>query len=143
MKVKAVQNGNLSFEINQEGYKYIVDAEEVVGGENKGPSPKGLLLGGLAGCTGMDVASILKKMRIEYDNFEVTVDAGLTSEHPKIYKDIVLEFRITGSDDLDIDKLKRAVELSQYRYCGVSEMLRRSSVIRYKIYLNGRIIYEE
>ena len=143
MKIKAIQKGNLAFEIDQGGHKYTVDAEEAVGGENKGPSPKGLLLGGLAGCTGMDVASILKKMHIEYDTFEINVDAGQTEEHPKIYKDIMIEFRINGQDDLDIDKIKRAVELSQNRYCGVSDMLKKASKMNYKIFLNGRMIHEE
>lgn len=143
MKIKAVQKGNLAFEIEQGGHKYFVDGAKEFGGEDKGPSPKGLLLGGLAGCTGMDVASILKKMHIKYESLEVYVDAGQTDEHPKIYKDIVIEYHLTGSDDLDIEKIKRAVELSQDRYCGVSAMLKKASDIHHKIFLNDRIIYEE
>ncbi|MBU4485796.1 MAG: OsmC family protein [Candidatus Delongbacteria bacterium] len=142
MKVKAIQTGNLSFEIDQSGHKYTVDTKKEFGGDDKGPSPKALLLGGLLGCSGMDVASVLKKMHIEYEELSMTADAEQTEEHPKIYKDIMMEYFIKGSDDLDITKIKRAVELSMTKYCGVAAMLRKNSTIRYKIFLNDRLIHE-
>ncbi len=143
MIIKAVQKGNLAFEIDQKGHKYFVDGAKEFGGEDKGPSPKGLLLGGLAGCTGMDVASILQKMHVKYDDLTITVDAGQTEEHPKIYKNIVIEYHITGPDDIDPEKIKRAVELSHEKYCGVSAMLRKASDIHNKIFLNNRLLHEE
>jgi putative redox protein len=143
MKVKAIQTGDLSFEIDQFGHKYTVDTKKEHGGNDSGPSPKALLLGGLLGCSGMDVASILKKMHIEYDEFSMTVEADQTKEHPMVYKDINLEYIIKGSPDLNIDKIKRAVELSMTTYCGVSAMLRKNSDIHYKIFLNERLIHEE
>ena len=143
MKVKAIQTGDLSFEIDQFGHKYTVDIPIDKGGTGKGPTPKALLLGGLMGCSGMDVASILKKMRIEYDEFTMTAEADQTEEDPKVYKDIVLEYFFKGKDDLDVTKIKRAVELSMTKYCGVSAMLSKNSPIFYKIFLNERLIHEE
>jgi len=143
MKVKAIQTGDLSFEIDQFGHKYTLDTKKEFGGTDKGPSPKALLLGGLLGCSGMDVASILKKMHVEYDELLMTAEAEQTEDHPKVYKDIFLEYLIKGKDDLDIEKIKRAVELSMTKYCGVSAMLRKNSPIHYKIFLNQRLIHEE
>jgi putative redox protein len=143
MKVTAVQTGDLSFEIDQFGHKYTVDTTKEHGGNDSGPSPKALLLGGLLGCSGMDVASILKKMHVEYDELSMSAEADQTEEHPKVYKNISVEYLIRGRDDLDIEKIKRAVELSMTKYCGVSAMLRKNSPINYKIFLNERLIHEE
>ena len=79
MKVSGIQNGYLSFDIQQDGHHIIVDAVEEFGGEGKGPTPKGLLISGLVGCTGMDVASILRKMKIEYE-WQPTKIVDLTDE---------------------------------------------------------------
>lgn len=141
MKVTGTQNGFLSFDINQDGHHIIVDAGEKVGGEGKGPSPKGLLISGLVGCTGMDVASILRKMKIEYDKLEVSAETDYTEDHPKVFKDINLKYFIEGNKDLDKSKLKRAVELSMTKYCGVTEMLKKNSEINYQIYLNKEEIH--
>lgn len=143
MKVKAIQTGDLSFEIDQYGFKYTVDASPENGGKEKGPTPKDLLLGALMGCSGMDIASILKKMHIDYDEFTMNSEAANTEDHPKIYKEIFVEYHIKGRDDLDIEKINRAVELSMTRYCGVSAMLKKNSPIRYKTFLNDRLIHEE
>ncbi len=143
MKVKAIQTGDLSFEVDQFGHKYTVDTKKEYGGNDSGPSPKALLLGGLLGCSGMDIASILQKMRIEYDSLSMTAEADQTEKHPMVYKDIFVEYFIKGNDDLDIEKIKRAVELSITTYCGVAAMLRKNSPIHYKIFLNERLIHEE
>ncbi|HHE37257.1 MAG TPA: OsmC family peroxiredoxin [Candidatus Cloacimonetes bacterium] len=127
------------FDVELNGHHFLIDADDKVGGTDKGPRPKGLVLSGLAGCTGMDVVSILKKMKIENYKLEVSVDAELTDEHPKIYDKINIYFIFSG-ENLPISKLKRAVELSETRYCGVSEMLRKTSDIKTKILLNGEEI---
>lgn len=141
MKVTGIQNGHLSFDIEQDGHHIIVDADKRVGGEGKGPSPKGLLISGLLGCTGMDTASILRKMHIEYDNLKLSAETEYTEDHPKVFKDITLKYYLEGDPDLDKAKIKRAVELSMTRYCGVTEMLKKNSDILYTIYLNGEEIY--
>jgi putative redox protein len=101
-------------------------------GDDSGPSPKKLLLASLAGCTGMDVVSLLKKMRVEITGFDIEIEADLTEEHPKVFSEIRMIYRFHGTD-LNQAKVEKAVNLSQERYCGVSEMLRKNSPISYRI----------
>ena len=77
--------GNMAFEWEINDHKVIIDATENVGGENKGPQPKPFMLASLGGCTAMDVISILKKMRVDLDDFKVKVEGDITEEHPKHY----------------------------------------------------------
>ncbi|MDO9576272.1 MAG: OsmC family protein [Candidatus Cloacimonadales bacterium] len=129
----------MAFDAELNGHHFVIDADEKTGGENLGPRPKGLLLSSLAGCTGMDVVSILKKMKIENCVFNLEVTADSTEEHPKTYHTIHLNYIFEGND-LPVDKLKRAVELSETRYCGVSAMLRKAAEIKTRIILNGKDI---
>ncbi len=123
---------NMAFETDFNGHKIIVDADPNFGGENRGPLPKPLLLNALSGCTAMDVVSILKKMQVEFETFEIDVDARMTEEHPKYYDKIHLIYTFKGKD-LPMKKLEKAVNLSQERYCGVSAMLMKSSELTYEI----------
>lgn len=123
MEVKTVWDTGMAFTAHQDGHEFVMDAGAAVGGQDRGPRPKGLLLSGLAGCTGMDVVSILQKMRVEVDALEILVDADLTDEHPKVFSRIHLKYVFRGKG-LPQDKLEKAVTLSQERYCGVSAMLR-------------------
>ncbi|RIJ50774.1 OsmC family peroxiredoxin [Maribellus luteus] len=122
----------MAFEAEVNGHKLILDAAEEVGGENRGPRPKPLLLTALAGCTGMDVVSILKKMRVELDNFDVIVEGDLTEEHPKQFYKMNVIYEFTGKD-LSLEKLKKAVSLSEERYCGVSAMFKKAIEITTEI----------
>jgi len=128
---------NMMFQVQQDGHSFLIDASADVGGEDKGCRPKALLLSGLAGCTGMDVVSILRKMKITNFDLNIRVTADSTDEHPKIYKDIVINYEFTG-DDLPWEKLEKAVNLSETRYCGVSAMLRKAAKINSIITVNGR-----
>ena len=110
---------NMAFETEINGHKLIMDAEPEVGGEDLGPRPKPFMLASLGGCTGMDVISILKKMRVEVKSLNVKVEGELTEEHPKRFYKMYVTYEIEG-DDLPMDKLKKAVSLSEDRYCGVS-----------------------
>src|SRR5664280_1305811 len=74
---------NMAFESDINGHKIVIDADPNVGGENRGPRPKPFMLAALGGCTAMDVISILKKMRVEVDSFNVKVEGDLTEEFPK------------------------------------------------------------
>ncbi len=116
---------NMAFEADVNGHKIMLDAAEGVGGENRGPRPKPLMLTALAGCTGMDVISILKKMRVEPDNFDVIVEGDLTEEHPKQFYKMNVIYEFTGKD-LPLEKLKKAVSLSEERYCGVSALYKKA-----------------
>ncbi len=101
-------------------------------GDDSGPSPKQLLLSSLAACTGMDVVALLEKMRVPFTGLEIDIDADLTREHPKVYTEIRLKYLIFG-ENLNREKVEKAVRLSQEKYCGVSAMLRKNSPIDYSI----------
>jgi putative redox protein len=131
-KISCTWKNDMSFEAEVNGFKIVLDADASVGGQNLGPRPKPLTLVSLAGCTGMDVISILKKMRVEPEYFNVAVEGELTEEHPKIFGKIHLVYEFRGQD-LPMDKLKKAIELSQDRYCGVTAMLNKSSELSYEI----------
>ena len=116
---------NMAFEAEVNGHKIMLDATEAVGGQNRGPRPKPLLLAALAGCTGMDVVSILKKMRVEVESFNVIVEGDLTEEHPKQFYKMHIVYEFKGKD-LPLDKLEKAINLSEERYCGVSAMYKKA-----------------
>lgn len=116
---------NMAFEADINGHKVILDAAEAVGGEDRGPRPKPLMLTALAGCTGMDVVSILKKMRVKLDGFNVAVEGDLTEEHPKQFSKMHVVYEFTGKD-LPLEKLQKAVSLSEERYCGVSALYKKA-----------------
>jgi putative redox protein len=117
--------GDMAFEGDIGGHKIVMDADPAVGGKNIGPRPKPFMLLALGGCTAMDVISILAKMRIEVDSFNVRVEGDLTEEHPKHFTSMHVVYEFMGKD-LPMDKLKKAVELSEERYCGVSAVYRKA-----------------
>jgi putative redox protein len=124
--------GDLAFETEVNGHKIIIDARSEAGGKDRGPRPKPLMMVALAGCTGMDVASIMKKMRIDVESLKVSVEGESTEEHPKHYIAMHIIYEFKGKN-LPLDKLQRAVELSQEKYCGVSESYRKAMKLSYEI----------
>lgn len=126
---------NMAFETEINGHKLIIDAKEEVGGQDKGPRPKPLMLAALGGCTSMDIVSILKKMRVELKSLNVIVEGELSEEHPKRFTKMHVIYEVEG-DDLPMDKLEKAVALSEEKYCGVSavyrEVMEITSEIRIK-----------
>lgn len=122
----------MTFESKVGDYTIIMDAAPKVGGNNQGSRPKPLLLTSLAGCTGMDVVSLLKKMRVDFKDFQVDVQGELTEEHPKYYHKIHIIYILKGTG-IDRSKVEKAVQLSQDKYCGVSAMLRKSAEITFEI----------
>jgi putative redox protein len=115
---------DMVFQAGINGHKVLMDADSSFGGQDKGPRPKPFMLAALAGCTAMDVISILKKMRGVPKNFNVRVEGELTEEHPVHYKKIHVIYEFVG-DGLPMDKLKRAVELSENNYCGVAHVYKQ------------------
>jgi putative redox protein len=109
----------VAFQGDMDGHKVIVDATEESGGSDLGPRPKKLMLTALAGCTGVDVIMILKKMKVVPEAFNVIVEADVTEEHPKHYVKMTVIYQFKGKD-LPIDKLEKAVKLSETTYCGVT-----------------------
>lgn len=105
---------------------------ELDGNKKHGFGPKALLLSGLAGCSGIDVLDILEKMRVQFSHFEMDVQAEQTEDHPKVFKDILITYRIK-TDTENEDKVKKAIELSLDKYCGVSAMLKKNSAVNYRL----------
>ena len=124
--------GDMAFDAEVNGFSIKIDATEAVGGKNGGPRPKPLTLVSLGGCTGMDVISILGKMRVEPDYFNVEISGELTEEHPKYYNKIHIRYIFRG-ENLPMAKLEKAVTLSQDRYCGVTAMLDKAADITHEI----------
>lgn len=131
-KIQCTWKNKMQFDAEVDGHHITLDADANVGGENQGPKPKPLLLVALAGCTSMDVISILSKMKIQPEYYNVEIDGELTEEHPKYYKKIHITYQFKGKD-LPLDKLERAVQLSQENYCGVSAQLKVSAVLTHEI----------
>jgi len=122
--ITTVWKENMVFESdNPSGETLFIDAPDE-GIENKGLRPKALMLSSLAGCSGLDVVSLLKKMRAEVNDFKMVVHGELTEEHPRYYHKVVIEYHFYGSD-LQEDKINKAVKLSVDQYCGVMEMFRQ------------------
>jgi putative redox protein len=124
--------GEMAFETELDGHKLILDAANEVGGHNTGMRPKKLMLTALAGCTGMDVISILKKMKIVPEEFNVRVDAIVSDEHPKQYNSMHIIYEFKG-ENLPKDKLTRAIELSQEKYCGVSAVYKKAISVTFEV----------
>lgn len=131
-KVNVTWNDEMSFSVNVNDHKIVLDADEKVGGKDRGPRPKALSLASLGGCTGMDVISILKKMRVFPSYFNIEVEANNTDEHPKYYDQINIKYIFKGKD-LSKAKIEKAVNLSQDKYCGVSYMLGKAAKITHEI----------
>lgn len=130
-KINTVWKEKMAFDSQVGNHTVRMDTTPEMG-DDSGPSPKQLVLAGLAGCTGMDVVSLLKKMRVEYDSFEIYTEADLTEEHPQVFSEIRLIYRFKG-ENINRAKVEKAVNLSKDRYCGVSAMLKKNSPILYSI----------
>jgi len=126
---------NMAFESENPGGKFIIDASPEDGGEGSGFRPKALMLSSLAGCSGLDVASMIKKMRLNVDDFVITVSAELTDEHPRYYNKVQVDYHFTGAS-LDEAKLQKAIDLSVEKYCGVMEMFRRFAEVTVSVRFN-------
>ena len=134
--VKLQQIEDLAFNVDIDGHRFKIDSVEQFGGKNRGPRPKNLMLVALGGCTGMDVASIMKKMKIPYEDLKVNVTGVLTETHPKHFEKIHITYIVKGKG-LDRGKIEKAINLSQEKYCGVTFNYKAS------INITSEIIIEE
>lgn len=114
---------NMSFAAAINGHEVIMDTTADNGGDDSGPSPKKLMLASLAGCTGIDIVSILNKMKVAYSDFSIGVNAVLTNEHPKFYNYVKITYKIKLAEE-DKPKMIKAVNLSTETYCGVYAMFK-------------------
>src|SRR5579859_2433052 len=112
------------------GHQLVMDSSPEVGGTESGARPMELLMAGLGGCTGMDVISILRKMRQDITSYEVRISGERAQEHPKIFTHILVEHVVRGRQ-LKVDSIKHAVELSATRYCPAAAMLGHAAHIEH------------
>ena len=130
--VKAVFKGGMNFTADLNGHTIEIDTDETRGGKNLGTRPKVLMLASLAGCTGLDVVGILNKMRINFSDLSLKVDAHLTDSEAAIYDEVVVNYTIKV-EKADEPKVEKAVKLSQEKYCGVTKMFEAFAKVSYKI----------
>lgn len=129
---------NMQFESdNPSGHSLTMYDASADNGDTKGFGPKALMLSSLAGCSGLDIDSLLKKMRAEVADFNIIVTGELTEEHPKFYHKVKVDYHFYGTD-LKEDKITKAVNLSVDTYCGVMEMFRQFATITTEIHLHEK-----
>ena len=126
-KTKTTWKQAHEFEADHDGNKIRID-----GSVKKGHGPKALLLSALAGCSGIDIVDILTKMRVDFSDLIIEVGAGQTEEHPRVFTDIQVTYRMKTSADNE-EKVRKAIDLSLEKYCGVSAMLKKNSPIHYTL----------
>jgi putative redox protein len=139
LKAKIEWEQGMAFRAALDGHEFTIDGTPEAGGRNLGPRPKGLTLVSLAGCTGMDVISILGKMKVKVDAFRVETEALLADEHPKKFLEIKVTYIFEGAG-ITPEPLRKAVALSEEKYCGVRATLSPAVTIRHEIVLNGEKI---
>jgi putative redox protein len=125
MKTITVWKGGEAFESKYNNAPIEIDG-------SKGFSPKALLLSGLAACSGIDVVMVLEKMRVPFSNLLMEVETEQTDTHPRVFKDIQIHYHIT-SEETNREKIRKAIELSLDKYCGVAAMLQKNSSINYTL----------
>lgn len=126
--VKTCWKGDMTFDATNPGGSIVMDASKEIGGNDNGLRPKAMMLASLAGCSGIDIAMLVKKMRIEIDTFDIVIEAELTDELPRYYHKVACEYNFYGKD-LNEVKIKKLVDLSVEKYCGVMEMFRQFSEV--------------
>lgn len=130
-------HGNMQFTSTNPGGEIMIDAAQDVGGSNNGLRPKALMLSALAGCSGLDVASLIKKMRLQVDDFKIVTEGFLTDTEPQTYHRVQVIYHFYGTD-LDQVKLQKAVNLSVEKYCGVMHMFRSFATIDIEIIYHNK-----
>jgi len=137
-KITTQWKGKMLFESdNPSGHNVLMDTSEENGGTNKGLGPKAMMLSSLAGCSGLDVVSILAKMKTEIEDFKMEVEGLLTDEHPKYYHTVMVNYHFYGNN-LNESKINKAVNLSVEKYCGVMEMFRKFADIKTNIHFHNK-----
>jgi putative redox protein len=117
---------------NENGAKLTIETGPAYGGSGKYPTPMEMLVMALGACTGMDIVSILKKMRVDLKSFRIEIVPTRRQEHPKYYEEIKMAYVLSG-DGLTEDKVRKAAELSNEKYCSVGIMLRDKAKITYDL----------
>jgi putative redox protein len=131
--IRATYKSGMNFTAEVNGHHIEIDTDASAGGANLGTRPKALMLVSLAGCTGFDVVSILRKMRVEFSDLDIQVHGDLSETEPKIYEKVTIHYTIKVNKE-DESKVEKAVILSKEKYCGVSKMFAFFADVSYKIH---------
>jgi putative redox protein len=135
MEATITWDHGLSFSATADsGFRVPLGGDSAVGGEDDGFRPMELLAVGLAGCSAMDVISILEKKRQEVTGFEVRIRADRAETHPKVFTNIVIEYHVRGRN-VESAAVERAIELSETRYCSAHAMLSQVVPIRHEYHI--------
>lgn len=132
--------GKMQFNALINGHTIVMDAPERVGGEDNGPIPKPFVLSALAGCTGMDIAAILRKSQHEVEDFTIKVSGEISKQAPIEYVAINVCYNFKG-DTIHQEAALNAVTDSQEKYCGVSNMLKKILPVTWQVKYNGVTIF--
>lgn len=142
LEAKADWQGGMEYCIQAGDHKITTDAPEVYGGKNRGPKPTHMLLAGLMGCTGMDVANLLEKMRVPVEGISLDSCADVADEDPHVFRSIQLNYRFSGPADLakSKDRVVKAIHMSKEKLCCVSIMFNHFCTIHSHAFINGEEI---
>ena len=132
--------GKMQFNSLINGHTIVMDAPERVGGEDNGPIPKPFILTALSGCTGMDIVAILRKSQKEVQDLNIKVTGELSKQQPIQYIAIHVSYDFTGNE-LSRDAALDAVTVSQEKYCGVSQMLKKALPVTWEVNYNTLQIF--
>lgn len=132
----------MQFKAQNRGHETMFDVSREQGGDDSAPTPKEVLLNAMCACSGIDVVSIAKKMRLELTSVKIDAHADKTNTIPSYFSSVHMKYFLEG-DDLDREKVIRLVTLSMTKYCGVSYMVSKASPITFDITLNGQLIHED
>ena len=130
--VNVTWDSNLKFVAKLGEKNLVLDTSVDAGGDSAGYGPKSLMMVALAGCTGMDVISIAKKMQQEVTFFNVRIEAVIVDEHPRKYESMKVIYEFKG-ENLEYEKLQKAVNLSIEKYCGVNANYKDAMKMEYEI----------
>lgn len=136
-KVSVEWKGNFKFAATDEsGHTLMMDAPVAVGGENTAPSPMMLILMSVAGCSGVDIVSILNKMKVKFASFNMDLEGIRADHHPKVFTAVKVIYKFTG-EDIDPDKVARAIKLSVDKYCSAIHMVNKTAQMTFGYQING------
>lgn len=136
MHAEIRHDGKFTFTSTIRDHKFQMDTQVAAGGDNKGPSPKEMLIASVIGCTGMDIVSLLKKHKMTTDSLVITGDAEPRGEHPRIFSSFEIVFTATGTY-VGAAELVDAAKQSLTKYCGVTAMISKTVPVQYRVILNG------
>ena len=139
-EIEAQWMGKMQFNALINGHTVVMDAPERSGGEDNGPIPKPFILSALAGCTGMDVAAILRKAQKNVDDFSIRVTGEISRQAPIEYVAAHVVYDFKGPEANMMAALD-AVTASQEKYCGVSHMLKKIMPVTWEVWYNGKEIF--